>query len=292
MALFESSWDTKSSNSALIRNSVPSGKPQSGKKNRRDSTTATLEGNAGGANIDLDKLLKKMTDIGGGEAKGKGKGKRQEKESGRKAKLKGKGSKDGKQGAVPSKAEAGGRQDAGVKNSKQRERKAGPAVEAVAGEKRKVEEGVSKPKSKKQRKNGKEGTQEVLKAVDAESVEPIVTEVQGDGAGELSELQKLMRKNLQGSKFRIINEKLYKSSSEDAQAMMHAEPQTYTEYHMGFRHQTKSWPTNPVDLISASLSSLPPRSIIVDLGCGDAQLAKTLVPQGLNVLSFDLVSDN
>lgn len=31
---------------------------------------------------------------------------------------------------------------------------------------------------------------------------------------------------------------------------------------------------------------------IADLGCGDAALAKTLVPKGFKVLSFDLVSDN
>ena len=31
--------------------------------------------------------------------------------------------------------------------------------------------------------------------------------------------------------------------------------------------------------------------MIVDLGCGDAALARTLVPKGFCVLSFDLVSD-
>ena len=30
---------------------------------------------------------------------------------------------------------------------------------------------------------------------------------------------------------------------------------------------------------------------MADLGCGDASLARALVPQGLNVLSYDLVSD-
>jgi ribosomal RNA-processing protein 8 len=39
------------------------------------------------------------------------------------------------------------------------------------------------------------------------------------------------------------------------------------------------------------LSSYPPRTVIADLGCGDAALAKALIPRGLNVLSYDLVSD-
>lgn len=32
--------------------------------------------------------------------------------------------------------------------------------------------------------------------------------------------------------------------------------------------------------------------MIVDLGCGDAALARSLVPKGYTVLSFDLVSAN
>ncbi|KAG8896133.1 25S rRNA (adenine645-N1)-methyltransferase [Tulasnella sp. 408] len=31
--------------------------------------------------------------------------------------------------------------------------------------------------------------------------------------------------------------------------------------------------------------------MVVDLGCGDAALAKALIPKGYNVLSFDIVSD-
>jgi ribosomal RNA-processing protein 8 len=40
-----------------------------------------------------------------------------------------------------------------------------------------------------------------------------------------------------------------------------------------------------------ALSSYPPRSVIADLGCGAAALAKALIPRGLNVLSYDLISD-
>jgi len=43
--------------------------------------------------------------------------------------------------------------------------------------------------------------------------------------------------------------------------------------------------------VNAFLSS-PSRPVIADLGCGDAQLAKTLSAQGFTVLSFDLIAAN
>jgi ribosomal RNA-processing protein 8 len=39
------------------------------------------------------------------------------------------------------------------------------------------------------------------------------------------------------------------------------------------------------------LSTYPSKTVIVDLGCGDAALARALTPKGMLVLSFDLVSD-
>ena len=63
------------------------------------------------------------------------------------------------------------------------------------------------------------------------------------------------------------------------------------QYHTGFRHQVESWPTNPVSHYISTLSSYPAKTVIADLGCGDAALARALVPLGMNVLSFDLISD-
>jgi ribosomal RNA-processing protein 8 len=53
----------------------------------------------------------------------------------------------------------------------------------------------------------------------------------------------------------------------------------------------QSWPTNPVSQYIEQLSGYPPKTVVVDLGCGDAALAKALLPKGLAVLSYDLVSD-
>jgi ribosomal RNA-processing protein 8 len=39
------------------------------------------------------------------------------------------------------------------------------------------------------------------------------------------------------------------------------------------------------------LSSYPSGTVIADLGCGDAALARALTPKAKTVLSFDLVSD-
>lgn len=63
------------------------------------------------------------------------------------------------------------------------------------------------------------------------------------------------------------------------------------QYHTGFRHQVQSWPTNPVEHYVTTLSLYPSRTVIADLGCGDAALARALGPEGMTVLSFDLVSD-
>ncbi|CAE6457351.1 unnamed protein product [Rhizoctonia solani] len=243
MALFESSWDTKSSNEALVRNSAPSLKPKIGKKNnnRRDSTTkpsASIEGNGEGTNIDLDKLLKKMSDISGGgtkgngkeKAKGKGKekAKRNEKESGQKGKLKEKELK-GTAIPVPPIPEAIAKSPKAKKQKrKEKEVPEGSEDNATAGAKRKAEESDSAVKSKKQKKN-KEHTQAEPKASNEHIKNTNVPAAEEQVHGKLSELQKLVKENLQGSKFRIINEKLYKSSSQEAVDMMRKEPETYSE---------------------------------------------------------------
>ncbi|TFK76040.1 hypothetical protein BDN72DRAFT_930669 [Pluteus cervinus] len=114
-------------------------------------------------------------------------------------------------------------------------------------------------------------------------------EVAGSG---LTALQQGMKQSLDGARFRIINENLYKSSSQAAHQLMRSDPKVFDEYHVGFRHQVQSWPTNPVEHYIAQLSNRPPKTLVADLGCGDAALSKALVPKGLMVMGFDLVSDS
>ncbi|KIY73736.1 ribosomal RNA-processing protein 8 [Cylindrobasidium torrendii FP15055 ss-10] len=108
----------------------------------------------------------------------------------------------------------------------------------------------------------------------------------------LTEMQKSMKQSLSGARFRMINERLYKTTSDEAVSMMEQDSSVFEDYHEGFRHQVQSWPTNPVEMYIEALSSSPAGTIIADLGCGDAALARALLPKGLAVLSYDLVSDN
>ncbi|KZP24563.1 hypothetical protein FIBSPDRAFT_735242 [Athelia psychrophila] len=109
--------------------------------------------------------------------------------------------------------------------------------------------------------------------------------------GGLTALQKNMKASLDGARFRWINEVLYKAASAESHEMMRNDPSVYEEYHTGFRHQVLSWPTNPVSHYASALAAYPPKTVIADLGCGDAALARALLPKGMTVLSFDLVSD-
>ncbi|KAG2413595.1 hypothetical protein HFD88_002784 [Aspergillus terreus] len=132
----------------------------------------------------------------------------------------------------------------------------------------------------------------------------------------LTPLQQAMRQKLISSRFRHLNETLYTTPSEKALELFTANPELFDEYHAGFSRQVKeSWPSNPVNGYIATIrargkvmvkkGSKPDRSrtqplprrpngtcTIADLGCGDAQLARALLPsaQKLNAkfLSYDL----
>ncbi|EPT02791.1 hypothetical protein FOMPIDRAFT_55039 [Fomitopsis schrenkii] len=123
---------------------------------------------------------------------------------------------------------------------------------------------------------------------------------EGDAAGgskpalqqqKLTKLQAGLKSSLDGARFRWINEVLYKSDSEHAHGIMRENPAVFEEYHTGFRHQVQTWPTNTVSHYISVLSTYPTKTVIIDLGCGDAALARALVPKGFTVLSFDLVAD-
>ena len=141
-------------------------------------------------------------------------------------------------------------------------------------------------------------------------------------ASALTPLQAQMLSKLSGSRFRTINEKLYTTASDEAVGMIDAAPAMFDEYHQGFREQVRSWPKNPLDriveLFDPSLSNstgkgkgknkaakpaaasdagagagkarFTPGALVVDLGAGEGGLAKKLVPKGVKVLCYDLVT--
>lgn len=142
-------------------------------------------------------------------------------------------------------------------------------------------------------------------------------------ASKLTPLQQGMQAKLASARFRHLNEQLYTSPSETALELFTKHPDTFDQYHSGFRQQVEVWPENPVDGYLADIQARAnirfnrkgevkghkiegrppgekeiPRTqgacTIADLGCGDARLASELFPkqQKLNVkiLSFDLHS--
>eukprot|EP01065_Artemidia_motanka_P023305 TRINITY_DN2781_c0_g1_i1.p1 TRINITY_DN2781_c0_g1~~TRINITY_DN2781_c0_g1_i1.p1 ORF type:complete len:360 (+),score=139.52 TRINITY_DN2781_c0_g1_i1:72-1151(+) len=114
------------------------------------------------------------------------------------------------------------------------------------------------------------------------------------GRKEQSTLGRLSAQ-LRGGKFRWINEKLYTTSSGEAVDMFEEDPSLFDDYHSGFREQVARWPKNPLFVIADSIvASKPARQqrpfVVVDLGCGEGQLASLLARTKAQTYSFDLVS--
>ncbi|ELP90791.1 ribosomal RNA-processing protein, putative [Entamoeba invadens IP1] len=95
---------------------------------------------------------------------------------------------------------------------------------------------------------------------------------------------------LQGAKFRYINEVLYTSRSDQALHLFEDKPQLYSDYHTGYHEQVKKWPVNPLDLIIKKIQENADIKEVADMGCGDAILA--LKCNTIKVHSFDLVKTN
>lgn len=106
-----------------------------------------------------------------------------------------------------------------------------------------------------------------------------------------SKLQKQFHDRLSGSRFRILNEELYTIRSKDALQRFQANPTLFDEYHEGFRQQVSHWPVNPVSILVETIQQAletTPSLVVADFGCGDADLARQLLP--VEVHSFDLVA--
>lgn len=93
-------------------------------------------------------------------------------------------------------------------------------------------------------------------------------------------------KELEGSKFRYLNELLYTSRSDQAQHLFKDKPNLFIEYHEGYAKQVEQWPVNPLDTIIDYIQSHKEIQKIVDMGCGEAKLA--LECKDRFVESFDL----
>uniref|UniRef100_A0A2M4BRI5 Ribosomal RNA-processing protein 8 n=1 Tax=Anopheles marajoara TaxID=58244 RepID=A0A2M4BRI5_9DIPT len=106
---------------------------------------------------------------------------------------------------------------------------------------------------------------------------------------EPTSLREKLVERLKGSRFRFINEQLYKSTGEQAQQLFAEDPGSFAAYHEGYRHQIAQWSMNPLDRMIKSIRKLPKNTIVADFGCGEARLAESLPNQ---VYSLDLVAHN
>jgi ribosomal RNA-processing protein 8 len=143
---------------------------------------------------------------------------------------------------------------------------------------------------------------------------PATTTTTPNDTKKKNSMQEGFKARLAGSRFRILNEELYTTTSKNSYNKFKENPELFEQYHEGFRHQVESWPENPVDVMVRSLTSTYQKKtqkatagpcVVADFGCGDAQLAKDLLAVKrinrngetsdeilFDVHSFDLVSPN
>jgi ribosomal RNA-processing protein 8 len=65
-----------------------------------------------------------------------------------------------------------------------------------------------------------------------------------------------LRENLKGSRFRFLNEQMYKQSGIESMKLMKEDPTAFEAYHEGYRHQISQWPMNPLDRIINNIKRL------------------------------------
>ncbi|XP_019089303.1 PREDICTED: ribosomal RNA-processing protein 8-like isoform X1 [Camelina sativa] len=99
----------------------------------------------------------------------------------------------------------------------------------------------------------------------------------------------MLRERLSGGQFRMLNEKLYTCSGQEALDYFKEDPEMFDMYHTGYQQQMSNWPELPVNSIIDWLLSRSSSLVVADFGCGDARIAKSVKNK---VFSFDLVSKN
>jgi ribosomal RNA-processing protein 8 len=98
------------------------------------------------------------------------------------------------------------------------------------------------------------------------------------------------KQRLEGAKFRLLNEKLYTTTSDAADRMFKSNPGLFDVMHQGFVSQADTWPVVPVDEVITWLRGrYPPPAVIADMGCGDAKIQSSVANR---VFSFDFKARN
>ncbi|XP_011298661.1 ribosomal RNA-processing protein 8 [Fopius arisanus] len=102
-------------------------------------------------------------------------------------------------------------------------------------------------------------------------------------------LRERMVSQLRASRFRFLNEELYKNDSTISKQLFKDDPEAFKAYHDGYKQQVNQWPVNPLDVIITAVKKMPKDWIIADFGCGEARLAASVIQK---VHSIDFVAIN
>lgn len=65
-----------------------------------------------------------------------------------------------------------------------------------------------------------------------------------------------LRESLKGSRFRFLNEQMYKQSGQNSLQDFKDDETAFEAYHEGYRHQVTQWPMNPLDRIIKNIKRL------------------------------------
>ncbi|XP_009799120.1 ribosomal RNA-processing protein 8 [Nicotiana tabacum] len=98
-----------------------------------------------------------------------------------------------------------------------------------------------------------------------------------------------MKARLSGGHFRMLNEKLYTCSGDEALNYFKENPDLFNVYHAGYQEQMLHWPEQPVNIITKWLKDHSPSLVVADFGCGDGRLARSVKNK---VWSLDLVAND
>ncbi|KAM7512506.1 hypothetical protein LguiB_011381 [Lonicera macranthoides] len=143
-------------------------------------------------------------------------------------------------------------------------------------------------RKRKRGKRGKRPPPTPKTEISSKQTTTIITSNLKNSSKSTSFLDK-MRARLSGGHFRMINEKLYTCSGEEALNYFKEDLSLFNMYHTGYQEQMSHWPEQPVNIIIKWLKGRSPSLVVADFGCGDARLSRNVKNK---VFSFDLVSND
>lgn len=83
-----------------------------------------------------------------------------------------------------------------------------------------------------------------------------VKNISADQVKAASSFGDKLRESLKGSRFRFLNEQMYKQSGQKSLQDFKEDETAFEAYHEGYRHQVTQWPMNPLDRIINNIKRL------------------------------------